>query len=213
MMRLKLIAGCFVAIAALAGPSLMMRALLPQPEVDYGARAGQALKAAFPAAPSAWAGRLEQDATLEACSAHANQPPEAVARAIAAREKARIVQPPDGRYLGDWKRGEAIAQSGYGLRFTDEPATAPNGGNCYACHQLSPAEVSHGTMGVSLKGYGKARSFAAVEARAAYEKIYNSHAAFPCSKMPRFGANGVLTIEQIKDLVALLMDPESPVNQ
>jgi sulfur-oxidizing protein SoxX len=31
--------------------------------------------------------------------------------------------------------------------------------------------------------------------------------------MPRFGQNGILTEQQIKDVVALLMDPKSPVNQ
>jgi sulfur-oxidizing protein SoxX len=31
--------------------------------------------------------------------------------------------------------------------------------------------------------------------------------------MPRFGANGVLSEQQIKDLVAFLFDPESPVNK
>ena len=31
--------------------------------------------------------------------------------------------------------------------------------------------------------------------------------------MPRFGANKVLDIEQIKDLVALLMSADSPVNK
>jgi sulfur-oxidizing protein SoxX len=31
--------------------------------------------------------------------------------------------------------------------------------------------------------------------------------------MPRFGSNKVLTIDQIKDLVALLMSKDSPVNQ
>jgi sulfur-oxidizing protein SoxX len=31
--------------------------------------------------------------------------------------------------------------------------------------------------------------------------------------MPRFGTNGVLTMEQIKDIVALMMSPESPVNR
>jgi L-cysteine S-thiosulfotransferase len=31
--------------------------------------------------------------------------------------------------------------------------------------------------------------------------------------MPRFGANKVLTEKQITDLVALLFDPESPVNK
>ena len=34
-----------------------------------------------------------------------------------------------------------------------------------------------------------------------------------CSNMPRFGANKVLTEKQIKDLVAFLFDPESPVNK
>jgi sulfur-oxidizing protein SoxX len=46
-----------------------------------------------------------------------------------------------------------------------------------------------------------------------YEKLYDSHATFACSLMPRFGANSVLTIDQIKDLVALLMSPDSPVNK
>ena len=31
--------------------------------------------------------------------------------------------------------------------------------------------------------------------------------------MPRMGANKFLTIEQIKDLVAYVMSPESPVNK
>ena len=49
--------------------------------------------------------------------------------------------------------------------------------------------------------------------KATYEKIYNSHVALPCSNMPRFGANKILTIDQIKDAVALLMSPDSPVNK
>jgi sulfur-oxidizing protein SoxX len=31
--------------------------------------------------------------------------------------------------------------------------------------------------------------------------------------MPRFGANKVLSEKQIKDLVAFLFDPESPINK
>jgi mono/diheme cytochrome c family protein len=31
--------------------------------------------------------------------------------------------------------------------------------------------------------------------------------------MPRMGASKYLTIDQIKDLVAYVMDPESPVNR
>ncbi|HRD77094.1 MAG TPA: sulfur oxidation c-type cytochrome SoxX, partial [Hyphomicrobiaceae bacterium] len=140
-------------------------------------------------------------------------PVRADALTIMAREKARIVYPADGKFMGDWKRGEALAQSGYGLRFTDRDTKRANGGNCYACHQLAPAEVSYGTVGPTLREYGKIRKYDEREIRAVYEKIYNSHAAFACSMMPRFGSSGVLTIDQIKDLVALLMDPESPVNK
>jgi len=31
--------------------------------------------------------------------------------------------------------------------------------------------------------------------------------------MPRFGTQGILTIEQIKDVTALLMSKDSPVNK
>jgi len=33
-----------------------------------------------------------------------------------------------------------------------------------------------------------------------------------CSNMPRFGHAGVLDEAQIRDLMALLLDPKSPVN-
>lgn len=99
------------------------------------------------------------------------------------------------------------------MRFTDYPPRRENGGNCYACHQLTKQEVSYGTVGPSLLGYGKLREFKEAEVKLAYEKIYNSHAAFPCSLMPRFGANKVLSVDQIKDIVALLMSPDSPVNK
>ena len=78
---------------------------------------------------------------------------------------------------------------------------------------MTKQEVSYGTLGPPLLNYGKLRNFGEAETKAAYEKIYNSHAGFPCSNMPRFGANKILTIEQIKDLVALLMSPDSPVNK
>jgi sulfur-oxidizing protein SoxX len=98
------------------------------------------------------------------------------------------------------------------LRFTDYPARQQNGGNCYACHQITKSEVSFGTLGPSLGNYGKIRDFDPADAKALYEKIYNSNAVFACSTMPRFGANKILTIEQIKDIVALLMAKDSPVN-
>lgn len=177
------------------------------------AKADAAVKAAFPTAPADWASRLTPDETMRQCSATRNSPPKAVADAIQAREKASIEYPADGNYMGDWKKGEALAQNGYGLRFTDYPATRANGGNCYACHQLTKKELSYGTLGPSLAEYGKLRDYKEADVKAAYEKIYNSHAALPCSNMPRFGASKILTVDQIKDAVALLMSKDSPVNK
>ncbi len=151
---------------------------------------------------------------MRQCSAHRNAPPKAVADAIQQREKATIVYPPDGKLIGDWKKGEALAQSGYGLRFTDYSAAHGRTAATAMPATSSPSEeVSYGTLGPPLLQYGKLRNFSDAETKAAYEKIYNSHAAFPCSNMPRFGASKILTIEQIKDLVALLMSPDSPVNK
>lgn len=44
-------------------------------------------------------------------------------------------------------------------------------------------------------------------------KIWNSRAYSACSSMPRAGHSGIMTEEQVKHLVALLVDPKSPVNQ
>ncbi|MBN8964604.1 MAG: sulfur oxidation c-type cytochrome SoxX [Rhizobiales bacterium] len=183
-----------------------------KPAVDV-ATVDAAVIAAFPTVPDDWKSRFVQDETMKECSAHENAPPKAVADAIGKRERARIEYPADGKLVGDWKEGEKLAQSGYGLRFTDYPARRPNGGNCYACHQLTKAEVSYGTIGPSLLAYGRTRHFSEADTKAVYDKIYDSQAAYPCSNMPRFGANKVLTVDQIKDLVALVMSPDSPVNK
>ena len=47
----------------------------------------------------------------------------------------------------------------------------------------------------------------------AWAKLWNSRAYVACSNMPRFGHAGLLTEQQIRDLMALLLDPRSPVNQ
>src|SRR5438132_9223091 len=196
---------------ALLALSFAAAPALAQQKVDP-ARADAVVKAAFPTAPADWASRLTGDETMRQCSASRNSPSQDVAAAIQNREQATVVYPPDNNFIGDWKKGEALAQSGYGLRFTDDPPRQPNGGNCYACHQLTKTELSYGTLGPSLSEYGKLRDYKPEAVKAAYEKIYNSHAALPCSTMPRFGASRILTIEQIKDAVALLMSPDSPVN-
>lgn len=200
-------------LLALAAGAAATAAQAQQPAAVDNARVEAAVKASWPKAASDWQARLSPDETMRTCSQYRNNPPKAVADTIRAREKANIRYPADGKLMGDWKNGERIAQSGYGLRFTDYPPARENGGNCYACHQLDPREVSYGTVAPSLLAYGRNRKFADAEVKVVYDKIYNSHASFPCSNMPRFGSNGVLTIEQIKDLVALVMSPDSPVNK
>lgn len=191
---------------------LSLAASSQAPAADV-AKVDAAIVAAFPTVPADWRSRFDQDDTMKQCSASENSPAPKVADEITTREKARIEYPADGKLLGDWKSGEKIAQSGYGLRFTDIPARQPTGGNCYACHQLTRAEVSYGTVGPTLLGYGRTRSFSEADTKAVYEKIYDAQASYACSNMPRFGVNRVLTIEQIKDLVALVMSPDSPVNK
>ncbi len=205
------------AIAVLLVAGTVCASAQQKPAVDAAkpdtAKIDAAIAAAFPTAPADWKSRFDQDETTKACSLHENVPPKPVADAIATREKARIEYPADGKLLGDWASGEKLAQSGYGLRFTDYPARQVTGGNCYACHRLTKAEVSYGTIGPSLLNYGKIRNFSEGDTKAAYEKIYDAQATYPCSNMPRFGTNKVLTIDQIKDLVALVMSPDSPVNK
>jgi L-cysteine S-thiosulfotransferase len=207
-MTMRFTSAVLALVALTATPAMAQN----KPAIDP-ARVDAVIKSAFPTAPADWQSRLVPDETMRQCSADRNHPPKPVADAIQQREKATIVYPPDNKLVGDWKSGEKIAQSGYGLRFSDYPPRRANGGNCYACHQLTRQEVSYGTLGPSLLGYGKIRKFSDADTKAAYEKIYDSHAAFPCSNMPRFGTNKILTIEQIKDLVALLMSPDSPVNK
>src|SRR5262245_11618973 len=205
MRRLLLAVG--IAGAALGA------ALAQNRDAVDGAVLDQAIKDSWQQAAPDWQQRLVQDATQTACSLYRNNPPPAVAAAITAREKASLKYPADGKLLGDWKKGEKLAQSGYGMRFTDYPPRAENGGNCFACHQLDPKELSYGTLGPSLAAYGRDRKFAAAEVKLVYERIYNPQATSACANMPRMGANGFLSLEQIADLTAYVMSPDSPVNK
>ena len=44
-------------------------------------------------------------------------------------------------------------------------------------------------------------------------KLWNSRAYNACSQMPRAGHKGILSEQNLKDVMALLLDPKSPVNQ
>jgi Cytochrome c. len=202
----------FAPLAAgivLAGCATMMSA--PR---DLTAEARAMMKASFRDHGQAKLDRIDQDEVQHACSQyHGNTPvPKDVAERIQNAELATIRYPADGKYLGDWKNGEKIAQSGVGLQYSDD-AKQVAGGNCYACHELTKAEVAFGTIGPSLRQFGKLRGYTPEMQKYAYGKVYNSEAFAACSNMPRFGHKHILTEQQIKDVVALLMDPDSPVNQ
>lgn len=158
--------------------------------------------------------RLEQSQEQKACSdmAATGQPiPKEAMEKLLKQAMASVKPPADKQFLGDWKVGEKIAQSGVGLQFSDKPGVA-SGGNCYACHQMTKSEIAFGNIGPSLLHYGKNRGNSAQMLEYTWNKIYNSHAYTACSNMPRFGSAGILTEQQIKDVMALLFDPASPVN-
>lgn len=182
-----------------------------QPEQQ---RALEVMKHSFKARGQAALDRLDQDEAQALCSRRPADGalPTDVAAQIQRGNLTAVKYPADGVLLGDWREGEKIAQSGVGKQFNDDPKR-PAGGNCYACHELSPKEVSFGTIGPSLRAYGKMRGTAPEMQRFVYAKIYNSQAYQACSNMPRFGHNGILSEAQIKHLVALLLDPDSPVNK
>jgi L-cysteine S-thiosulfotransferase len=168
--------------------------------------------ATFKGASEEWKKRIEQDEAQRLCSEHKGELPAALVPKLVESQKATVVLPADGKVIGNWKEGAKIAQNGRGGQFSDPPNIV-GGGNCYACHQLSKAEVSYGTMGPSLNEYGKIRRFREDDAKAAYAKIYNAQSVLPCSNMPRFGLTKALSEQQIKDVVGYLFDPESPVNK
>jgi sulfur-oxidizing protein SoxX len=172
------------------------------------------LRSSFHAKGQANLERLQQDEVQKLCSEYSDGKalPQEVARRIQESQLATIKYPADGRYKGDWKAGEKIAQSGVGKQYTDDPSVVA-GGNCYACHELTKQEIAFGTIGPSLYRFGRTRGFSPEMEKYAYGKVYNSEAYLACTNMPRFGHMGILTEQQIKDVVALLMDPQSPVNQ
>ena len=145
------------------------------------------------------------------CSAE-KDPPKKVMQAIEAAQLKTIRYPADGKYLGDWKEGEKIAISGRGLTWTDK-TRFNNGGGCYNCHQLSHKEIAYGTIGPSLQDYGKVRGNSDEIVKYTWGKIYNAKAYNACSNMPRNGDAEILTEQQMKHLMAFLLDPESPVNK
>ncbi len=212
---IKLIVKTSVAAAAVA----MLGSCSSLPSA---ADALAAIKGSFAERGIAKLDRLDQTEIQKVCS-EANATGQDVPKTTREKlEKAlydKIPYPVDGKYVGDWKEGEKIAQNGRGMQFSDV-AGVPNGANCYACHQISPTEISYGNQGPSLLKYGSIRGVkdpASKDSEAivkyTWARIWNTHSVNLCSNMPRFGDAGILTVAQVKDVMALLLSPESPVNK
>ncbi len=192
------------------------------PTANYDALASEVMKTSFRDQGIAKVDRLQQDASNELCSQALGKPlSDAQAKVIEAANLKTIKLPASGKFIGDWKAGEKLAQNGRGMTWNEKSAApAENGGNCYNCHQIGKAEISFGTIGPSLYNYGKLRGISDPASAAAkpiveytWGKLYNAKAYSACSEMPRFGHAGMLDESQLQDLMALLLDPKSPVNQ
>ena len=187
---------------------------------ELDAQTAAMLQAGFREQGIAKLDRLDQDLGQKACSS--DQPPtDAVAKQIEAEAMATLQWPTGGQYIGDWREGEKLAQNGRGMTWTDATASPKdNGAQCYNCHQISKQEISFGTIGPSLYQYGKLRGVtdladpaSAAIVQYTWGKLWNSKAYAACSNMPRFGHARLLDEAQIRHLMALLLDPKSPVNQ
>ena len=192
---------------------------MPAP-AELDAQALAVIRASFRDEGIAKIDRIQQDLGQSACSSD-KPPTDGVAEQVMTQAKASVKWPAGGRYFGDWREGEKIAQNGRGMTWTDtSTAASANGGSCYNCHQMDKAEISFGTIGPSLYQYGKNRGVSSVTAPTAqpiveytWTKIYNSKSYNACSNMPRFGHMGLLDEKQIAHVMSLLLDPKSPVNE
>lgn len=207
---MKLVKHAIIAFALTASAGMAQAQQAPTAKADP-AVVDKIVEGMWGKAAPEWRARVVQDETQRICTQTDNAPPQAEFEKIMARELATVVYPADG-VMGDWKAGEQVAQRGTGGQFTDRPDTY-QGGNCYACHQLRKDELSYGTLGPSLMNYGRDRKFEPEAAKAAYAKVFNAQAVMPCSQMPRFGYHKFLTEKQMKDVVAYIFSPDSPVNK
>lgn len=207
-MKMKTTVIAISAVLGLSGCAALFGTDLDQMTTDM-------IKASFSDKGIAKKERVIQDETNLACSA-ADVAGKDVDPALRKRLEAANMQtvkfPSDGKFLGDWKQGEKEAQSGRGMTYSDNAGT-PNGGNCYNCHQITKAEISYGTLGPSLYQYGKLRGNSDDIVKYTWSKIYNAKAYNLCTNMPRFGHEKLLTEKQMQDIMALLLDPNSPVNK
>ncbi|MBM4189468.1 MAG: sulfur oxidation c-type cytochrome SoxX [Betaproteobacteria bacterium] len=95
-----------------------------------------------------------------------------------------------GPLRGDAVRGKAIAMD-------------TQRGNCVTCHAI-PGEEWPGTFGRDLRHYKQMRMSDAD----LYQQIYDVRTSAPRAVMPPFGALGILSDQDIRDVVAYLQSLE-----
>jgi sulfur-oxidizing protein SoxX len=201
-----------VAVAALVAAGC---ASFPEPSATREA-AERMVSQDFSAPAPALLKRLQQDRSQQICSKIGRAAlTQAEAAEVVRLARDSIRYPASGKLVGDWKTGGQLAHDGAGDRIQGGrlEQRKENGGLCQNCHALAPGEVNVGNVGPSLTGYGAQRGQSEAVAKLTYERIYNGWAYAPCSNMPRLGATGHLTPEQITHLVAYLVDPQSPINK
>ncbi len=194
-------------------------AAAPSPQ-DVAEATQKVLRSSFRDQGIAKTSWLDQDASNKNCSeAQGAALDDKLAKAIETANLQTVKMPSNGQFIGDWREGEKIAQNGRGMTWSDAAGSA-NGGSCYNCHQISKQELSFGSIGPSLYNYGKLRGVADPAAAASkpivdytWGKLWNAKAYNACSGMPRFGHAGILSEAQLRHVMALLLDPKSPVNQ
>ena len=206
---MKPLTGAILGVAAIS----ILAGCATLSDAEITKQAAAVMRASFKERGQAKLDRLNQDEPQALCSRDDGKPPaKEVLEKIEKAQFALLKYPADNKLMGDWREGEKIAQIGVGKQFSDDPSR-PSGANCYACHQITREEISFGTIGPSLLGFGKLRGNSEAIQKYTYGKIYNAQAYNACSNMPRFGHSQILTEQQMRDITALLLDPASPVNK
>jgi sulfur-oxidizing protein SoxX len=206
-----------VGLAAVGAALLIATGCASFPDAQSTRELGEKMVAtSYPGMPESLTRRAIQDRAQQICSkiGGAKLTQEEAAE-VARLSRESIQYPASAKLAGDWKVGARLAYAGQGSRIVGGKVESvkENGALCSNCHALDPGEVNVGNIGPSLTGYGAQRGNSDAIAKLTYERIYNAWAYSPCSNMPRLGAGGHLTPEQISHVVAYLIDPQSPVNR
>lgn len=187
-----------------------------------GPEAVRIIRSAFRDEGIAKVDRLDQDAANEACSrALGKEPAPEVVKAIEAANLKTIRPPGDGaKYLGDCgeRREDRPEQArpdlhrrcqGRQWRQLLQLPPDQQAGNLLRHHRAEPVPVRPAAWRHRPGQPGGASDHRVHT----WGKLWNARAYNACSHMPRAGHLGILSEAQIRHVMALLLDPKSPVNQ